>query len=124
MLIDLDWYYWFPLYACACVVNLVNKAISSKTSPFAAKLALWLGAVLFVKAVTQDLASGKTAGLLSLDLTERLVREKIGGGLVVIYMILQLKISSMSRDSRPRKKNGIGRLVGLGKKLGFVSFII
>lgn len=102
----------------------MNKAISSKTSPFAAKLALWLGAVLFVKAVTQDLASGKTAGLLSLDLTERLVREKIGGGLVVIYMILQLKISSMLRDSRPRKTNGIGRLVGLGKKLGFVSFII
>ncbi|XP_021658799.2 uncharacterized protein LOC110648765 isoform X2 [Hevea brasiliensis] len=52
---DPDWYFWFPLYACACVVNMLNWAISSKT--FIRKIAevtVWLGIFLFLKVVVED----------------------------------------------------------------------
>ena len=75
ILIGIDWYFWFPLYACACVVNLLNWRISPKGAiKHIAKVALLLGVFLFIKVVIEDFVS-KIAGFWSLDLTERVVRE-------------------------------------------------
>ncbi|KAE8693294.1 sequence-specific DNA binding transcription factor, zinc ion binding isoform 1 [Hibiscus syriacus] len=52
---DPDWYFWFPLYSCACIVNLLNWRISPKGSiKHIAKVALCLGVVLFLKVVVED----------------------------------------------------------------------
>lgn len=93
-----DWYFWFPLYAIACVVNLVNWAISSKKIKQVAEAALWLGMFLFIKVVAEDYVSG-VSGFWSLDLRERVIREKIGSGLVIISMVLQLMASLSSPES-------------------------
>lgn len=83
---------------------MVNWKLSSTiVSTYTAKFALWLGIVLFVKVVIEDFVKG-VAGFCSLDLTERVVREKIGSGLVVISMILHLKSSSLQTDPKDRKK--------------------
>ncbi|PIA55594.1 hypothetical protein AQUCO_00700121v1 [Aquilegia coerulea] len=84
-----DWYLWFPLYASACVVNLLLHNIF-KTCKTIAKVAFWLGVFLFVKVVIEDYVN-ELAGFWSLDLEERVVREKIGSGLVVISMLLHLE---------------------------------
>lgn len=54
-----------------------------------AKLALFLGIFLFIKVVFEDLRDG-VSGIWSVDMRERVVREKIGSGLVIGSMILQL----------------------------------
>ncbi|KAL5819461.1 hypothetical protein ACOSQ4_023303 [Xanthoceras sorbifolium] len=111
---DPDWYFWFPLYACACGVNLVNWKIWSKNiTQYTAKIALFLGISMFVKVVIEDFVRG-IAGFLSLDFTERVVREKFGSGLVVISMSLHLKASSLQRDPKHRKKKKLARLIDLG----------
>ncbi|XP_028764006.1 uncharacterized protein LOC114722210 [Neltuma alba] len=94
---DPDWYFWFPLYSCACIVNLTNSIISAKLTRQIAKLALWLGMFLFVKVVVEDLVNG-ISGFLSMDLSERVVREKTGSLLVIISMILQLQQSSAPNE--------------------------
>lgn len=66
-------------------------AVSSKAIKQVAEAALWLGIFLFVK-VTAESASG----FLSLDLSERVIREKVGSGLVIISMLLQLAASKSS----------------------------
>lgn len=74
----------------------MNWAISPNTRIWcAAVVALFLGALLFMKVVIQDFVSG-IAGLCSLDFTERVVTEKIGSGLVVISMMLHLEAASVS----------------------------
>ncbi|KAK2657320.1 hypothetical protein Ddye_010372 [Dipteronia dyeriana] len=114
---DHDWYLWFPLYACACGVNLVNWKISSKNiSGYAAKVALLLGISLFLKVVIEDFVRG-IAGFCSLDLMERVVREKIGSGLVVISMILHMNASLVQRDPKQRKNKKLARLVDFGEIL-------
>ncbi|KAK3223726.1 hypothetical protein Dsin_010751 [Dipteronia sinensis] len=116
---DHDWYFWFPLYACACGVNLVHWKTSSKNiTGYAAKEALLLGISMFVKVVIEDFVSG-TAGFCSLNLMERVVREKIGSGLVVISMILHLKASLVQRDPKQRKNKKLARLVDFGEMLNF-----
>ncbi|KAJ9177172.1 hypothetical protein P3X46_012413 [Hevea brasiliensis] len=132
---DPDWYFWFPLYACACVVNMLNWAISSKT--FIRKIAevtVWLGIFLFLKVVVEDFVS-ETAGFWSLDLSERVVREKTGSGLVIISFILQLQASShlkYSKSRNQRKKKEFPRCVEYGMAilvcfsfgLPFVFFVV
>ncbi|XP_017983217.1 PREDICTED: uncharacterized protein LOC18611012 [Theobroma cacao] len=130
---DPDWFFWFPLYACACVVNLVNWRNSSKGAiRHIAKVALFLAVFLFVKVVIEDSLT-KIAGFWSLDLTERVVREKTGSALVIISMILHLKAISDPTDLKQRKKkNKIGRLVEYGMAfvvafsygLPFVFFVV
>ncbi|OVA18628.1 hypothetical protein BVC80_1831g180 [Macleaya cordata] len=53
---DPDWYFWFPLYAFASVVNLLmnNTSYKSKTIRKIAKLDLGLGTFLFLKVVIED----------------------------------------------------------------------
>lgn len=111
----IDWYFWFPLYACACVVNLLNRAISPKGRiQLLAKGTLWLGIFLFIKVVVEDLLSG-IAGFLSLDLTERVVREKIGSGLVITSVILHLIATSEPLDPNQRKENRVSKYVVYGE---------
>lgn len=110
-----DWYFWFPLYAIACVVNLVNWAISSKRINQVAEAALWLGMFLFIKVVAEDYVSG-VSGFWSLDLRKRVIREKIGSGLVIISMVLQL-MASLSTPEAPsqNRPNSVPRYVEYGE---------
>ncbi|KAL1219064.1 hypothetical protein V5N11_003947 [Cardamine amara subsp. amara] len=94
---DPDWYFWFPLYTLACVVNLINcrrRITKSRRIKLMMRTSLSLGLFLFVKVVAEDVITEKV-GVLSLDLTHRVVREKIGSGLVIASMVLQLKASSL-----------------------------
>lgn len=72
------------------------------------KTALSLALFLLVKVVTEDVITEKV-GVFSLDLTHRVVREKIGSGLVIASMILQLRASSSK--SKEKKK-----CIDFGKK--------
>ncbi|XVF59550.1 hypothetical protein PTKIN_Ptkin07bG0285000 [Pterospermum kingtungense] len=123
---DPDWYFWFPLYACACVVNLLNWRISSKrTIKHIAKVALWLGVVLFVKVVVEDFVS-KIAGFWSLDMSERVVREKTGSALVIISMILHLMTLKQGKKKKIGRvvEYGMAILVAFSYGLPFVFFVI
>ncbi|XP_039012469.1 uncharacterized protein LOC120141742 isoform X2 [Hibiscus syriacus] len=67
---DPDWYFWFPLYSCACIVNLLNWRISPKGSiKHIAKVALCLGVVLFLKnrTITSQERRGKMGKLLHME---------------------------------------------------------
>ncbi|KAK8478863.1 hypothetical protein V6N12_041537 [Hibiscus sabdariffa] len=60
---DPDWYFWFPLYACACIVNLLNWRISPKGSiKHIAEVVLCLGVFLFIKVVVEDFVTKKEEG--------------------------------------------------------------
>ncbi|GMI68113.1 hypothetical protein like AT2G23755 [Hibiscus trionum] len=129
---DPDWYFWFPLYACAAIVNLLNWRISPKGPiKHIAKVVLCLGVFLFIKVVVEDFVR-KIAGFGSLDLTHRVVREKTGSLLVIISMILHLITLSEPMNHKPRKKRDVGKsvaygmtsLVGFSYGLPFVFFVI
>ncbi|XP_027347938.1 uncharacterized protein LOC113859332 [Abrus precatorius] len=94
---DPDWYVWFPLYSCACLINLTNCIISTKLKRLIAKIVLWVGILLHMKVVFEDFVH-ELAGFWSLDLSERVVREKIGSLLVVISSILQMEASKVQND--------------------------
>ncbi|GLT75229.1 hypothetical protein SLA2020_469680 [Shorea laevis] len=99
------------------VINLLQSlawAISPKGRiQHLAKGTLWLGIFLFIKVVVEDHLSG-IAGFLSLDLTERVVREKIGSGFVITSMILHLIATSEPLDPRQRKQNRVSKYVAYG----------
>ncbi|ONH96702.1 hypothetical protein PRUPE_7G146700 [Prunus persica] len=128
---DSDWYFWFSLYGGACVVNLVNWAISSKAIKHVAEGALWLGIFLFIRVIAESTLVDGVSGFWSLDLSERVIREKIGSGLVIISMILQLTASSL--EAPPHKQQnkfpryveyGMAILVGFSYGLPFVFFVV
>ncbi|CAH2061331.1 unnamed protein product [Thlaspi arvense] len=98
---DPDWYFWFPLYTLAFAVNLINSKRVSKSRRIKqiTRTTLSLGLFLLVKVVAEDVLTEKV-GVLSLDLTHRVVREKIGSALVIASMVLQLRASS----SKPKEK--------------------
>ena len=52
-----------------------------------------------------------------MDLSERVVREKIGSGLVIISMILQLIASKSQQVSTKRQRNKLSRYVEYGETL-------
>ncbi|XP_023639597.1 uncharacterized protein LOC17888543 isoform X2 [Capsella rubella] len=91
---DPDWYFWFPLYTLACVVNLIN--CKRRIKQMMVRTALGLGLFLLVKVVAEDVITEKV-GVLSLDLTHRVVREKVGSGLVIASMVLQLQQASSTK---------------------------
>ena len=114
-MVGVDWYFWFPLYACACVVNMVNWAISSTTTIMhVARVSLLLGLFLFIKVVMEDFVN-EIAGFWSLNLSERVVREKIGSGLVVISLILQLEASLVPEDPMRKKKRDSTKFFDYGE---------
>ncbi|XP_011085535.1 transmembrane protein 220 [Sesamum indicum] len=122
---DPDWYFWIPLYVTASVVNMVNwenppDSRTRKTGRFA----FWLGVLLLVKVSVQGFVHGRD-GFWSLDMRDRVVREKFGSGLVVISMFLYLDTSNNSTHHPTRlrlAKYGMPILVGVAYGLSFVFF--
>ncbi|KAF9620210.1 hypothetical protein IFM89_010945 [Coptis chinensis] len=112
---DPDWYLWFPLYTTASLVNLLRNTSTSRTVKQTAKLAFWLGTFLFLKVVIEDYVD-ELAGFGSLNLEERVVREKVGSGLVMISMLLHLEVSVVSeyapcRSDLCRDLNNVGEFM-------------
>lgn len=112
-----DWYLWFPLYALASAVNLINsRRICNKSRRIRqmTSTALSLGLFLLVKVITEDVITERV-GILCLDLTHRVVREKIGSGLVIASMVLQLQASCSKRKEKSvdfgKNKNMVQSLV-------------
>ncbi|CAM8909478.1 unnamed protein product [Rhodiola kirilowii] len=134
---DHDWYLWLPLYVCAAIVNLVQVISLTPRLKSAAKLGLGLGLCLLVKVVAEDVVYG-LSGFASLDLSERVVREKIGSGLVVVSMLLQLKALDSQSTVKIKKGEklkrrlrisssvqfGMALLVGVAYGLPFVFFVV
>lgn len=96
-------------------MNLVNGlAKFSKTRlRLVAKSSLWLGVFLFIKVAIEDLVNGMVAGLWSLDMRERIVREKLGSGLVISSMFLHLQKPS-SRNQQKRQGTKVPKLTEHG----------
>ncbi|KAL3636506.1 hypothetical protein CASFOL_018805 [Castilleja foliolosa] len=119
---DSDWYFWIPLYTTAFIVNLVKwaKKPNSRMRKMA-KFAMWLGFFLFIKVSIEDLAVGRTvAGLWSLNMRGRVVRERLGSGLVISSMFLLLRNSNTSPAQIT--KYGAPILVGVAYGLSFLFF--
>ncbi|KAL8168198.1 hypothetical protein V2J09_009697 [Rumex salicifolius] len=86
---DIDWYLWIPLYASGSAVNLMSFwSTQTQSIHRLAKLPLWLGVFLFIK------LSFAGDQIWSLDMRVRESREKLGTGLVLVSMILQVAASS------------------------------
>lgn len=116
-----DWYFWFPLYTLACAANLINCRRISKSTRIKQMIGttLSLGLFLFFKAVAEDVITEKV-GVLSLDLTQRVVREKIGSGLVIASMVLQQRAYSSKTQidfGKKKKKKTLDQRVSNFKTL-------
>ncbi|KAL2499760.1 hypothetical protein Adt_25310 [Abeliophyllum distichum] len=110
---DPDWYFWFPLYATACIVNLVNGMKTEKNMRKMAQFALWLGVLLFFKVIIEHFVNG-IAGFWSFDMRERVVREKFGSGLVIGSMFLQLETLAHPNHPNKQQKTRVAKHVNLG----------
>lgn len=98
-----DWYFWLPLYSSAFLVNLLKGIPSKKrTLNLVAQLTLVGGNLLFVKVVIEALISGGLSAFWSMDMRERVVREKVGSGLVVLSMLLHLKASTTTSTDQTK----------------------
>ena len=86
-----DWYFWIPLYAIASIVNLLQRKFNQVT-----RFVLWSGLLLFIRVMIEGHVYG-LANLWSMDMRKRVVREKVGSGLVVASMTLHLKASQISK---------------------------
>ncbi|XP_042063409.1 uncharacterized protein LOC121807257 isoform X2 [Salvia splendens] len=109
---DPDWYFWIPLYASACFVNLLKfcKPNSPRIRKLA-KLGLCLGVFLFIKVGAEDLINGK-CGIWCMNMRERVVRERLGSGLVVCSMFLV----------KDNSRYGLPILVGVAYGISFIFF--
>ncbi|KAJ4762584.1 Transmembrane protein 220 [Rhynchospora pubera] len=118
---DPDWYFWLPLYSSAFLVNLLNMRIptKSKTLTLVARLTLVGGNLLFVKVVIEALALSGFSAFWSINMRERVVREKVGSGLVVLSMLLHLKASSTTSTNQKKisKRNQVSALPEAGMAL-------
>ncbi|CAF2049639.1 unnamed protein product [Brassica napus] len=124
-LVTNNWYFWFPLYALASAVNLINsRRICNKSRRIRqmTRTALSLGLFLLVKVITEDVITERV-GIFSLDLTHRVVREKIGSGLVIASMVLQLQASCSKRKEKS-VDFGMAATVIFGYGLPFWFFTI
>ncbi|XP_049383402.1 uncharacterized protein LOC125847763 [Solanum stenotomum] len=113
---DPDWYFWFPLYALACLVNMVNGFTKI------AKITLLMGTILFLKVVIEDIWFHQgISGIWSFDMRERVVREKIGSGLVILSMSLLLQKENPNNTTLFELGQSI--LVAIGYGLSFAFFL-
>lgn len=92
-LICIDWYFWFPLYSCACLINLNSCIMKIKLNKPIATITIWIGILLCSKVVVEDYVY-EIAGFWSLDLSERVVREKVGSIFVIISIFFQMEAAS------------------------------
>ncbi|XP_052480501.1 uncharacterized protein LOC105787574 isoform X2 [Gossypium raimondii] len=105
------------LFTCCSLLMAIMFGLSSSVQlndpgyiKHVAQVALCLGVLLFIKVVVEGYVR-KIAGLWSLDLAERVVREKTGSLLAIISMVLHLVCLSEPVDVKPRKKR---KIVGRG----------
>ena len=106
-------------------MNLLNWAVSSKAIRVLAEAELCLAISLFVKVVIEDIVFfNGISGFWSLDLSERVVREKTGSGLVAIAMVLQMIASSSKIRQRSENKdmNKFTRYVEFGNNYDCLYF--
>ncbi|KAJ3672793.1 hypothetical protein LUZ60_006167 [Juncus effusus] len=96
---DPDWYFWLPLYSGAFVVNLFKLSKRSTALNQVANMSLIGGFLLYIKVVVEDWMNG-IAGFWSIDMRERVVREKIGSALVFLSMLLHLKLTHLPKQSK------------------------
>lgn len=82
---------------------------------------LCAGILLLVKVIVEGYVEG-VAGLWSLNMRERIVREKLGSGLVVMSMLLHLKASHASKEAKKGRGEQAARSAESGK-LAFLFFI-
>ncbi|XP_059295223.1 uncharacterized protein LOC132048331 [Lycium ferocissimum] len=118
---DPDWYFWFPLYALACLVNIVNGFTKI------ARVALCMGGtILFLKVVTEDVRFHQgISGIWSFDMRERVVREKIGSGLVILSMsLLSQKGNPNNTKLSDHIEFGQSILVAIGYGLSSAFFLL
>ncbi|MCD7448849.1 hypothetical protein HAX54_046942 [Datura stramonium] len=120
---DPDWYFWFPLYALACLVNMVNVGLTK----IIAKIALCMGTILFLKVVIEDARFHQgISGIWSFDMRERVVREKIGSGLVIFSMSLLLLQKGNPNNTTLSNHVEFGQsilvAIGYGLSLSFFLF--
>ncbi|KAF8008056.1 hypothetical protein BT93_K1895 [Corymbia citriodora subsp. variegata] len=114
---DPDWFFWLPLYSFACLVNLTSLVFfTSKLVASIGKLVLWLGLFLFMKVVMEDYRH-EIAGFWSVDMRERVVREKFGSGLVVLSMFLHLEATSNEKGLLTWKDEGVVKRIELGQMI-------
>ncbi|PIN19609.1 hypothetical protein CDL12_07711 [Handroanthus impetiginosus] len=103
---DPDWYFWIP----DCIIRNM------------AKFAFWLGLFLFFKVAIEGFVRG-TEGIWSLDMQERIVREKFGSELVIISMFLLLENSSNPNHPTHLTKYGTQILLAIAYGLSFGFFM-
>ncbi|KAH7352617.1 hypothetical protein KP509_19G054300 [Ceratopteris richardii] len=99
---DTDWYFWFPFYSSASLISLIHGTEKARY-PLWSILNLCFGLLLLIKVIIE--AAPMTA-ILSLDMNERVVREKCGSFLVISTMGLQ--IQSMLNGKERERFNAIG----------------
>ncbi|CAN4079585.1 unnamed protein product [Withania somnifera] len=116
---DPDWYFWFPLYALACLVNIVNGFTKI------AKITRCIGTILFLKVVIEDVCFHQgISGIWSFDTRERVVREKLGSVLVILSMSLQLQKGNADNTTlSSHVEFGQSILVAIGYALSFAFFL-
>ncbi|RHN42163.1 putative TMEM220 protein [Medicago truncatula] len=121
---DPDWYFWFPLYSCACLINLNSCIMKIKLNKPIATITIWIGILLCSKVVVEDYVY-EIAGFWSLDLSERVVREKVGSIFVIISIFFQMEAASdVQKDISNVVKYGMLVLVVFSYLLPFVFFVV
>lgn len=88
--------------------------ITTKLNRLIAKTALWIGILLYLKVVVEDFVYG-IAGFWSLDLSKRVVREKIGSMLVVLSTFLQMEASKFQNDPQKNREKDVSSIVKHGE---------
>ncbi|KAL2642225.1 hypothetical protein R1flu_009812 [Riccia fluitans] len=104
---DIDWYFWLPLYSLACFVCLANAmARFNAVSRILSHVGIICGSVLLVKVVLQGCYQDRIfrwKNFMSVDMNQKLVREKFGSLLVCVSMW-------SCGDTRENKEQKAGRL--------------
>jgi len=114
-----DWYCWFPVYALASGVNLLHMNFTWRAINQGVVLILCGGILLLIKVLVEAQVYG-LSGFWCMDMRERIVREKIGSGLVVLSMSLHLRSSaSLQQLTRERKTQYPGCAVS-GKGISYL----
>lgn len=113
-----DWYFWFPLYVLAAAINLLRLNFRWRAIAQSAMLVLCGGISLLIKVLVEAHLYG-LCGFWSMDMRERVVREKIGSGLVAISMLCILITAAASQEPLRERKAQDRNYVASGKCIPF-----
>ncbi|CAN6447980.1 unnamed protein product [Victoria cruziana] len=108
------WYLWFSLYAFAFAIHILQSIRIFGRSKWIAAINFCLALLLFLKVVYEAYASGGFNEVASLDMEKRVVREKLGAGLVLISMFFQYKASDIADSPVRMRREQIWKTVEYG----------